>query len=216
MAITSAQLLAAITPSQTLFSLTNIIVAAGQVTALPPVGQIAASVGVPLLIDNEIMFIVQQPVANLVQVRGRGSEGTPAQAHDILANVYIAGAPNDFQNPTWGSVSQVDPTNDYVISIGQDATVTIPLSNGSFNINKASACAIILPAPALISNAVTIVFTSNTAFAHTITATGLINDGTASSPHNLVTFAAQKGAAVTFAAENGLWNVLAQQNVTVS
>lgn len=50
-------------------------------------------------------------------------------------------------------------------------------------------------------------FTSTTAFAHRITATGLLQTGTASV--NSVTLAAFAGASVTLKANNGKWQIIA-------
>jgi hypothetical protein len=59
-----------------------------------------------------------------------------------------------------------------------------------------------------------ILITSNTANAHTLTATGLLQTGSASV--NLATFAAQKGAGLTLIAYQGKWNVLGSVGITFS
>jgi hypothetical protein len=56
--------------------------------------------------------------------------------------------------------------------------------------------------------------TSTTAFAHTITATGLLKTGSASV--NVATFAAFAGAALTLMAYNGLWYVVNSVGITFS
>jgi hypothetical protein len=55
---------------------------------------------------------------------------------------------------------------------------------------------------------------SDTANAHTLTATALLDTGTASV--NLATFAAQKGAGLTLEAYNGRWKVLCSVGITFS
>lgn len=212
MAITSAQLTGAITASQTIFGIQNINgTAFATIGAFPNPQQ-------PILIDSEMMYLVTQPVAGTIQVRSRGAEGTAATSHDVLANVYSSTNPAvDFGNPGPGSFAFIDPSQDQMVSIGQSGTIPVPFGgNQIYNINASSAVTMTLGAPSLVANGATLIITSNTAFAHVLSAVGLINDGTASTPHNTVTFVARVGAGITLVAENGFWNVTAQQAVTVS
>lgn len=212
MALASASLTNAITKDTMQFVLSSI----SSSTMLPTVGAPPLSVGVPMLIDSEMMFVVSQPVAGTVVVRGRGSDGTAVVGHDVLANVYFSSSASDFGTPAAGFISTIDPTDDVAVSIGQDGAIAIPTTNTAVNINKATAAALTLAAPSLASNGVTMVITTQTAAAHVITATTLLADGASGSPHTTATFLAQKGASITLMAENGLWNVTALQNVTVS
>jgi hypothetical protein len=59
-----------------------------------------------------------------------------------------------------------------------------------------------------------LVIVSNTANAHTITATGLLKTGSANV--NVATFAAFAGASLTLRASAGLWYVLASNAITFS
>lgn len=214
MAFTTAQLASAITASQTTFALTGI--SANQ-SGLPTVGAIALPIGMPMQIDNEIMFCIAQPIAGTVQVRGRGSESTLAAAHDVLANVVSSAAPGDFPALAPGQVAQIAPSDDATITIGQDQTLVVPSGNTIYNINKATALALTLPAPSVALNGLTLIFTSTTAVAHVITATSLFMDGTGTLPHSTATFAAKQGASMTIIAENGLWNFsAATNNVTLT
>lgn len=212
MAFQNLSLGAAITANQTTGVVLNPV--SGSVV-LPALGLPPLSMGVPVLIDSEFLFVTQQTAANVYTVRGRGSDGTGAAAHDVLANVY-ASTTNDFGNPVPGLTITIDPTDDFVVSIGQDSSIGAPLSNSVYNINKASAAAITLSAPLVSDNGVTAVITSNTAFAHVITASpsGNIKDGVAA--RTTATFTAVAGATMTLVAENGAWNVLALQGVTLS
>jgi hypothetical protein len=211
MAITTAQLLTAIPASATTFNLTNIVG-----SALPTAGAPALPMGVPMLIDAEFMFCIAQPVAGTVVVRMRGSDGTAAAPHDVLANVYASIVPSDFGAPQAGTETTLDPAEDAPISIGQDSTLVLTGANAVYNINKATAAAVVLPAPSLADNGVTLVFTSNTAAAHVVTSTGFYQDGTSGTPKSTATFAVFKGAAFTVVAENGFWNVTSLQNVTMA
>lgn len=212
MAFQTLQLGAAITSAQLSWAMT----AVGGTTVLPAVGSAPLSYGVPCLIDGEFVYCVAQPVTGFYQFRGRGSEGTAATPHDILANVS-ASSTNDFGNPQPAAVVTIDASFDLPISLGQDQTVNLPGSNAVFNINKLSICNLAIGSSPASDNGVTYVFTSTTAFAHVITAaTGTIKDGSGSSGRTTVTFAAVPGSTVTLVGENGFWNVVAQQNVTLA
>lgn len=213
MAFTTAQLAGAITASTLQFNLTNI--STGQ-TGLPVVGALPLPVGNPMLIDSELMYVVSQPVAGTVIVRGRGTEGASV-AHDILSPVVCSILPGDFPAVAPGQTVTLDPANDGPQTIGQDQTIVVPVANTIYNISKASAAAIVLPAPSVALNGLTLIFTSNTAFAHVVTATSLFMDGTGTLPHSTATFAAKQGASMTIVAENGFWNFsAASNNVTIS
>lgn len=57
---------------------------------------------------------------------------------------------------------------------------------------------------------------SNTANAHTLTATSLFCNGGASSPYTTATFAAKLGAGLYLQAYNGTWTVVSSQGITFS
>lgn len=215
MALQSAQLVSAITATGLTIQLQSL--SANAAANLPAIGAMALPVGIPMQIDGELMFAVAQPVANTITVRGRGSDGTPAIPHDLLSNVFFSATPTDFPVASAGTMITVDLSQDAPITIGQDSTITAPANaNTVYNINKASACNITLNAPSLSAQATEIAFTSQTAAAHVITATGLINDAAAGAPHSTASFAAQKGATITFLAENGFWNIKAAVGVTIT
>lgn len=204
MALQSGQLVAALSVNGLSIQLTGLSAAASN--ALPGIGAIPQSMGLPTLIDGEFMYIIAQPVSGTYTLRGRGTESAAA-VHDILANVYFSNQPGDFPVPQPGTSTTIDPAEDGAVSIGQDQTLVLPGATTVYNINKASAAAVVVPAPSLGDNGVTYTFTSNTAFAHALTMTGLIQDGTTSVPKTTATFTAAKGATVTFLVENGLFNV---------
>lgn len=81
-------------------------------------------------------------------------------------------------------------------------------------LSKPSVAADTLAAPTANGQRLTLV--STTAFAHVVTATGLFNDGTSGSPHNLATFAAFPGATLSLQGLNGKWNVISKNGVTIS
>jgi hypothetical protein len=96
--------------------------------------------------------------------------------------------------------------------VAGDATINANQSQ-IYILNKGSAAAITLGAPTVTtSDGVTITITSNSAFAHVITATGLFQSGAAGV--NTCTFAAHAGATVTLYAYQGKWNWIASVAAT--
>lgn len=88
-----------------------------------------------------------------------------------------------------------------------------PQTPASYLVQKGSAAAITLAAPRPgLDDGKCIQFISTTAFAHVITATGLLKTGSAAV--NTATFAAQIGAQVVFMAFNGLWFAQSQIGIT--
>lgn len=204
--LASAQLTSAITANQTVFNIGTATVPTGSV-GFPPVG-VYANPQQPLLIDGEVMYIVLQNPSGTLQVRSRGAEGgTPAVAHDALANCYT-GLASDFQAPAPGVSGFADPNLDTPTSIGNvnAFTLTVPVFNTTYNINTTpTPAAITLPAPLLSQNGLRLTFVSTTAIAHVITATNLFQSGAGAQPKSTATFAAVVGAGFTIVAENGLW-----------
>ena len=90
-----------------------------------------------------------------------------------------------------------------------------PSTPNEYIITKAGVAAMTLAAPvAGTDDGKQIEVSSSTAFAHTITATGLLQTGTASV--NVATFAAFAGATLTLMAYGGKWMVLNSNAVTFS
>ena len=94
-----------------------------------------------------------------------------------------------------------------------DGAITI--SAGVHVISKTSAAAMTLAAPTAAQNGMTLVITNGTDFAHVITATGLLEDGTEGA-HNIATHGAFIGASTTLVAYNLLWHVTATVTSTIS
>lgn len=105
---------------------------------------------------------------------------------------------------------------------GYDALIPIAASgavdphvSARYVITKAGIAALTLAAPTVgIDDGLTIVITSGTAYAHTLTATGLLNTG--SVDVNEATFAAYAGAGLTLIAYDGKWNVQSSIGITFS
>lgn len=157
------------------------------------------------------------PVA--IVLRGGGSLGhdprTIGSGKDVGLDIQVpvTQTANVFQ------ISQPDGTVVYAIpASGTGTAITapgaIPLVGGTYTITNAAATALTLAAPTVAQNGMTIHVISATAFAHTITATGLLQTGSAAV--NLATFAAFAGARVSFTAQNGKWMTSGAQGVTFS
>lgn len=208
MALTRTILTAAITPSQLTFGVQSTASQAFPAVGAPPVGY------QPLLVDDEVMFLVSCPAVNMVTVRSRGSDGTEAAAHDIGSSVITSASPIDFPSLQPGSsVLQPVWAADRV-TYGQDGAIAVPIETSTIAfLAKGSAGAFTLGAPSLALNGITLVITSQSAFAHTVTvpgvtgSTGLFFTGAVSGPFTVATFAAQIGASMTLVAQNGAWNV---------
>lgn len=96
------------------------------------------------------------------------------------------------------------------------AAGALPVDARPVVVTNAGVTAMTLAAPTAAQDGMTKVITSNTAFAHTITATGLFQNGVTGGAKNTATFAAFPGASITVMAYNGKWNVLALNAVTVA
>ncbi len=90
-----------------------------------------------------------------------------------------------------------------------------PHQAATYVINSTGVDAATLAAPtATVDDGLIIVITSNSAHAHTITATGLLQTG--GTAVNVATFAAHPGASLTLMAYQGLWNVISSNQITFS
>lgn len=86
-------------------------------------------------------------------------------------------------------------------------------TSATYVVTKGSICAMTLAAPTVTtSDGVEITITSNTAFAHTLTATGLLQTGSASI--NQANFGAFAGCTIRLMAYQGKWNVISVNVVT--
>lgn len=92
----------------------------------------------------------------------------------------------------------------------------IAVAGGTAMLTKAGINAMTLAAPTVAQEGIVITVVSQTANAHTITATGLIDNGVTGGSKTTATFAAFAGAAITLMASNLKWAVVSSNVVTVS
>ena len=122
---------------------------------------------------------------------------------DLLA---VQAAVNAIQNPAPAAIAASGAVSP---SVAQTYVVT-----------KAGVAALTLAAPvagkisAGGNDGVYITIVSTTAYAHTVTATGILNNGSASV--NVATFAAYPGASIDLMAYNGQWYVTGSTAITFS
>ena len=125
------------------------------------------------------------------------------------AAVYVCSVAGNWEVP----LTSLQSTTPQVI--GTAAPALPPHVGHTYVFNRAGVTAATLAAPtAGTDDGIEITVTSDSAQAHTITATGLLDTGTASV--NVATFAAQKGAGLTMMAFNGRWKVLCSVGITFS
>lgn len=101
-----------------------------------------------------------------------------------------------------------------VATIAGDGAVTI--AQGTTIFTKGSAAAITLAAPTAAQAGTTIVLIAQSAFAHVVTATGLIDDGVTGGSKNTWTSAAFVGSSLTLQAINLKWSVLSKNLGTIA
>ncbi len=202
MALTKTQLTAAIKASDLALPV------ASTATGFPGIGVISYPQQ-PVLIDQEMMFLIMVPAVNTLLVRCRGADGTLAVPHDITAPVITSAAPGDFLVPAPGFLTTTPLDSPREFTYGQSGPITPPAQpNGAMAIlNGPSALAMTLAAPSLAVTGVTLTILTQTAFAHTVIAPGLIVTGAAGGPFSTITFPAAVGAQVDLVAQNGLWSV---------
>jgi len=194
------------------------IVTLTSTTGFPAVGVISMGNQNMLLINDEQMFVVETIASGSVRVRGRGSNGTIAAAHDILSNATF-GPPADFPAYPAGAEVPRPYYNDDIICVGENGVIPVPadLKDQTVFLTKATALtATTLAAPTQAQNGMRLTITNQTAAAHVITATTLLADAVTGSPHTTATFAAFIGASITLMASDGLWNVISSTGVVVT
>jgi hypothetical protein len=180
---------------------------------IPVVSSTGATAGKPMLIDHEYMAVVEVVTSTLVKVRTRGDKGTQAVAHNALAAVIFGtGEAGEFPTHPVAASGQIPPHFNEHVTYGVSGAIAVPIEDTDAVINKAGVAVMTLAAPNKAQNGLRLSVKSNTAFAHTVTATGLFKTGAATV--NLATFAAFAGAGFEVMAQDGLWIVMASVGVT--
>ena len=121
---------------------------------------------------------------------------------------------SNLSNMVAGTIASNETQQLTLLSGSSDAIPnTVP---GGYIVTTAGVDAMTLAAPPTSSNGAEIYVISNTANAHTITATGLFMTGGAASPYTTATFAAKTGASLSLMAYGGKWAVMSSPGITFS
>jgi hypothetical protein len=117
-----------------------------------------------------------------------------------------------------GDVIEVLAVNKTIESpvIAYSANGALAVSQHTATLTKAGVNAMTLAAPTAAQEGIILRVVSQTANAHTITATGLIDDGVTGGSKTTATFAAFAGASIELMASNLKWAVISKNTVTVS
>jgi hypothetical protein len=111
--------------------------------------------------------------------------------------------------------AQLDPTQ--LATTVQTADGAITTTSGLKVISKTSAAAMTLAAPTAGSDDGTqVVITAGTAYAHVVTATGLIHDGVTGGAKSAWTSAAFVGSSIHLIAYNAKWHVVSYNLGTIA
>lgn len=134
-----------------------------------------------------------------------------------ITGTYTLGGTPTFTSPTINTPTIVGGTSTQtrvITTISGDGSVTI--AAGVIALTKGSAAAITLAAPSSGQAGTEITFIAGSAFAHVITATGLIDDGVTGGSKNTCTLGAFVGASATFVAYNLKWVLKCKTVATIA
>lgn len=144
----------------------------------------------------------------------RGFVGTAAVAHDALSTVITTANPSDWTGLQAGADVDRPPFVDDVISVGENGAIACPTRNTTIMLTKGSALSsTTLANPPKDRDGLRMIVTSATDFAHVLT--GNFADGTTGS-HTTATFLAFNGASMILSAQQGTWNTVSLEGVTIS
>lgn len=155
----------------------------------------------------------------VITLRGADSSGNDplkiGDGSDIGLDIQVptGQTANCFQitEPAGTVIYSIGPGGVARVPVAIAASGAVPASPGAdYIITDPGVAALTLAAPT--ANGTTITISSATAFAHTLTATGLLQTGTAAV--NVATFAAFAGAGLSLRAYNGKWIVTSSTGVS--
>ena len=156
-------------------------------------------------------------VANTAITAGNPVYGAAAGKVSSVANENQVGIALETVTAD-GDVIEVMSTSAGVTNIvtAYAANGALAISSGTAMLTKAGVNAMTLAAPTAAQDGTTLTVVSQTANAHTITATGLIDDGVTGGSKTTATFAAFPGASIVLMASNLKWAVISKNVVTIT
>jgi hypothetical protein len=160
----------------------------------------------------------QKMVAATAITKGNYVYGAASGKVSAVANGNVEGIAKETVTAD-GDIIEVQPINQTVqngVTLAA-ASGAIALVPGTVVITKTgSLAAMTLAAPTAAQDGLLLTVTSATAFAHTITATSLIEDGVTGGAKTTATFAAFAGATIVLVAYNLKWHTVSLKAVTVA
>lgn len=167
-------------------------------------------------VDDEYMVVSPDYVSGtFIPVFRRGDQGSKVVAHNALAEVVTAAqAFNDMAAFGQWQDMQKGRWKPDIVWMSVSGAIAIPTRDTCVILNKAGVAAMTLAAPGKDQTGLILEVTSDTAQAHTVTATSLLSTGSANV--SVATFAAQKGSGFGARAVDGLWNITWSQGITFS
>ncbi len=207
-------------PASHTLTVTADAVSAGSVRRLPQSGDATQYAFVAVAVSSSVTIgpfslprnyeIVSEPGTLSYVIGESEANETSAELAGTL-NDETGTGPAVFANaPTLAAPLITPPTANAAV----DGAIAI--RPGTVVFSKAGVAAMTLAAPTAGQENIEMVFTAGTANAHTITATGLIQDGVTGGAKNLATFAAFVGSSLTLKAVNLKWHVLSLNAVVIS
>jgi hypothetical protein len=160
----------------------------------------------------------QKMIAAAAITAGAYVYGAASGKVSSVANSNIEGIAKEAATAD-GDIIEVQPinavnANPITLASANGAIAIVP---GTVVITKTgSLAAMTLAAPTAAQNGTILRITSSTAFAHTVTATGLFDDGVTGGSKTTATFAAFAGASMEVMAYEGKWHTISLKAVTVA
>lgn len=182
------------------------------INSIGTVGTIADSVKLPTSVAGAIVVVVNDAALSLQAF------GASTDTIDDVATATGVAVPGKSTSVFWCPVAGkwYSLTHSFLAigALSADGAVLPHVAN-KYVITKAGVALLTLAAPtATVDDGIIITISSTTANAHTLTATGLFQTGTATV--NLATFAAFAGASITLMAYNAKWIVISVNAVVLS
>ncbi len=149
---------------------------------------------------------------------GQQPLGSPTYLNGLFVQAVYTGSAQDsltdMQTDIATNAEAIAAANSRTAITDYTANGAVSVNLGRKKISKTSAAAMTLAAPA--ADGVEMDIFAGTAFAHVITATGLIDDGVTGGGKNTITLGAFVGACVTIFGSNGHWVVKSKTVATIA
>lgn len=156
-------------------------------------------------------------IANTAITAGALVYGAAGGKVSAIINGNVEGTARDAATAD-NDIIEVVPFNAPILHgvIAYAVNGALALTQGVATLTKAGVAAMTLAAPTVAQEGLILRVVSQTANAHTITATGLIDDGVIGGSKTTATFAAYAGASIELMASGLKWAVISKNVVTIT